>query len=97
MSENKKKKTDKEAMKTLRQQRKQIINRARDTIKTQNKEIKIIRGTIQDGGKTIPEIAAATGMPSSRVLLYVATLKKYGLVAEGPKDGDYFKYELTKT
>ncbi len=93
MNDNKKQ-AGKEAMKALRQQRKQSIDRARDAIKAQNKIIKTIRDTLKDGGKTVPEITAATKMPSSEVMVYVATLKKYGMVAEGPKDGDYFKYEL---
>ena len=91
---DKKKQTDKEAMKILRQQRKQSIDRVRGAIKSQNKDIKSIKDALKDGGKTVPEITAATKMPSSRVMVFVATLKKYGMVAEGPKDGDYFKYEL---
>jgi Fic family protein len=93
MSDNKKQ-TNKEAMKALRQQRKQSIDRARSAIKAQNKDIKSIRDALKDGGKTVPEITAVTKMPSSKVMVYVATLKKYGMVAEGPKNGDYFKYEL---
>ena len=90
-----KKKGDKQALKALREARKASIEQARNAIKTQNKDIKSIRAAMQDGGKTVPEIAAATGMPTAQVLMYVATLKKYGEVAEGAKDGDYFKYELS--
>lgn len=89
-----KKKTGKEALKALRKQRKASIDRARQAIKTQNKEIKAIRLVLKDGGKTVLEIAKATQMPTSRALRYVATMKKYGSVAEGPKEDDYFKYEL---
>ena len=42
----------------------------------------------------MPEIAAATGLPVSEVLWYVATLKKYGEILEGPKDGSYYRYRL---
>jgi Fic family protein len=90
------KKDAKEAMKALRHQRKETISRARDTIKTRNKDIKTIREAMKTGEKTVPEIAASTGMPSNQVLFYVATLKKYGTVVEGKKDGDYFKYALAK-
>lgn len=93
MSDNKKQ-SSKEAMKALRQQRKQSIDRARGAIKAQNKIIKTIKDALKDGGKTVPEITASTKVPSSEVMVYVATLKKYGMVAEGQKDGDYFKYEL---
>jgi hypothetical protein len=33
-------------------------------------------------------------MPTSQVLLFVAGLKKYGIVVEGEKDGDYFNYHM---
>jgi hypothetical protein len=33
-------------------------------------------------------------LPASEVLWYVATLKKYGEILEGPKDGGYFRYRL---
>jgi hypothetical protein len=92
MSEEKK--NDKEALKQLRKERKLSIERARKAIKDQTRAIKAIREAMTDGGGTVPEIAAATEMPTSEVLCYVATLRKYGMVAEGPKDGDYFKYEL---
>lgn len=95
--ENDKSASDKEALKALREERKALIERARTNIKAQNQMIKGILGSFQDGAKTIPEISATTGIPTSEVLLYVATLRKYGLVGEGAKDGDYFKYELPAT
>jgi len=91
-----KKKPDKTGMKALREQRKASIDRARQAIKTQNKDLKAIRQALKEGGKTVPEIAAATQLATSLALRYVATMKKYGTVAEGAKDGDYFKYELAE-
>ena len=87
-------KIDKEALKKLRTERKAFINRAKKAIKTQNKIIKNIKEQIATEGKTVPEIAQATNMPTGQVLLYVATLRKFGMVVEGKKDGDYFKYQL---
>ena len=43
---------------------------------------------------TVPEIAAATGLAASDVLWYVASLKKYGEILEGPKDSGYYRYRL---
>ena len=43
---------------------------------------------------TIPEIAKAIDESASKVLIYVSGLKKFGFVAEGQKDGDYFRYQL---
>lgn len=89
-----KRKVDKEALKQLRQARQGSIEHARNAIKTQNQDIKKIREQLKDGGETVPQIAAAAQMSTSKVLLYVTALRKYGMVAEGAKEEDYFKYEL---
>ena len=95
MSEkNEKKKIDKEALKQLRQERQASVKHAKETIKTQNQDIKKIKEQLKDGGKTVPQISAAIKMPTSKVLLYVTALRSYGVVAEGAKEEDYFKYEL---
>ena len=88
-----KKQSDKDALKALRQERKAIIDRARKAIKAQSNDIKAIRQAMEEGGKTVPEIAEITGVPAYRVLVYVATLKKYGMAREGAKEGDFFRYE----
>ena len=87
---------DKEALKTLRESRREIIEKARQAIKTQNQDIKKIREQLQSGPKTVPEIADNIQMSPAQVLRYISGLKKYGIVVEGTKEDDYFKYELTK-
>lgn len=89
-----KKTIDKKALKKLRQERKVMVAKAKETIKSQSKIIKQIKAQITDEAKTIPEIAQATDMSTSQVLLYIAGLKNYGIVAEAEKDGDYFKFRL---
>ena len=89
-----KKTTDKKALKELREERRVWVARAKQSIQTQNEILRKIKTQMTEGSKTIPEIAQATGMPAAQVLLYVAGLKKYGLVVEADKDGDYFKYAL---
>jgi predicted transcriptional regulator len=83
---------DKGALKKLREERRVWVDNAKQSIKVQNQIIKQIKAQIADTAQTVPEIAQATGLPAAQVLLYIAGLKKYGLVAEGEKDGDYFKY-----
>ena len=85
---------DKEDLKKLREERKATIERAKNLIKTQTRHIKQIKELIKDQGKTIPQIALAGNMPTSQVLLYVAALRKYGMVAEGQKEEGYFRYIL---
>ena len=89
-----KKTMDKDSLKKLREERRVWVENAKKSIKVQNQIIKQLKAQITDTAKTIPEIARATDMSTSQVLLYIAGLKKYGLVVEGDKDGDYFKYCL---
>jgi predicted Rossmann fold nucleotide-binding protein DprA/Smf involved in DNA uptake len=92
---DKENKTDKAALKKLREERVLQISRAKETVKTQQQVIKRITDQIKNDGKTIPEISQATGLPASQVLMFVATLRKYGAVVEGTKDGDYFCYQIS--
>ena len=87
--------TGQEALKKLREERQETIEQAKSLIKEQSSVIKKIKEHLQGDGKTVPEIARATGIKSSEVLWFVMALKKYGQVLEGPKDGDYYKYQLT--
>ena len=89
-------KPDKEALKQLREERKVWIDRARKTVKAQNAVIKAIKTQLAEAPGTVPEIARALKMKTGDVLLFVAALRKYGEVVEGPKDGDYFKYQLAE-
>jgi Fic family protein len=92
---NEENKTDKAALKKLREDRAWQISRAKETVKTQQQIIKRITEQIKNDGKTVPEISKATGLPASQVLMFVATLRKYGAVVEGTKDGDYFRYQMS--
>ncbi|MFH0783750.1 MAG: winged helix-turn-helix domain-containing protein [Pseudomonadota bacterium] len=83
-------------LKTLRQERKESIDRCRDKVKEQNKIIKAIRQALTEEGRTIPKLAEFLAMDTDTVLVYVSTLKKYGIIGEGPKDGDYFTYQMIK-
>ena len=92
--EDKDKAVKKAALQKLRQTRKATIAAAAARRKEQQQAIAAIKAELQQGDRTVPEIAAATGLPPDTVLWYVAALKKYGQVAEGPQDGSYFRYRL---
>jgi Fic family protein len=97
MSEAETEKTEKkEAMKKLRESRKDIIKATSARVKEHRKAIKAIKEQLQDEARTVPEIAGATGLASSEVLWFIATLKKYGEIVEGDKDGGYFRYSLAE-
>jgi predicted Rossmann fold nucleotide-binding protein DprA/Smf involved in DNA uptake len=84
----------KEALKKLKAARKEQIAAATTRMKAQRQAVKAITKHLEGAELTVPEIAAATGLPVSEVLWYVATLKKYGEILEGPKDGSYYRYRL---
>ena len=84
----------KEALKKLKAARKGQITAATAKMKEQRKAVKAIKEQLAEAELTVPEIAAATGLAASDVLWYVASLKKYGEILEGPKDSGYYRYRL---
>ena len=83
-----------EALRKLREARKSTIAGVTARMKDQKKAMEAIKGELQKGEGTVTEIAAATGLEAASVLWYLATMKKYGQVAEGAADGNYFRYRL---
>ena len=86
--------SQKEALKRLKAARKAQIAAATGRMKEQRRAVQAIKERLAGAELTVPEIAAATGLPVSEVLWYVATLKKYGEILEGAKAGSYFRYRL---
>ncbi len=84
----------KEALKKLKAARKEQIAATTARMKKQRQAVKAIKEHLEGAELTVPEIAVATGLPMSEVLWYVASLKKYGEILEGPKDGSYYRYRL---
>ncbi len=83
-----------DVLKKLRQARKATIAAAAARLKEQKQAIAALKAELQQGDRTVPELAAATGLPAADVLWYIAALKKYGEILEGDKDGSYFRYRL---
>ncbi len=50
---------------------------------------------VADGGKSVPEIAAAIDCPQDEVLLWVMGMRRYGYLTEIKAVGDdgYFRYQ----
>lgn len=86
----------KEAMKQLREKRRDSVEHARHLIKEQTKQLAAIRSQLTANAATVPELAEALEMNTADVLIAVSALRKYGEVVEGPKDGSYFKYQLVE-
>ena len=87
---------DEKSLKKLKAARKEQIAAATARMKEQRRAVKAIKAHLEGTELTVPQIAAATSLPVSEVLWYVATLKKYGEILEGPKDGSYYRYRLVQ-
>jgi hypothetical protein len=85
---------DKEAMKALRAERKEAVDRASAIARKTRKELKAVREHLAGSNATVPEIAQAVGLPSARTLWLVASMKKFGEIVEVEKDGDFYRYTL---
>lgn len=62
--------------------------------KQQRQTMKSIGDALKDGPKTIPEIAAAAGLPGPTVVWHVMAMKRYGRIVEAGQAGDYYRYQL---
>jgi hypothetical protein len=92
--ENPSAKDEKEKLKALREDRKEILDRNKERLKKQNQEVNLVKKELKGGPKTVPELVAATGLPGDRVLWYIMALKKYNEIQEGELLGEYFRYIL---
>jgi predicted transcriptional regulator len=86
----------KEALKKLKAARKEQIAGTTARMKIQRQAVKAIKEQLKEGELTVPELAQATGLAAAEVLWYVASLKKFGEILEGSKDGGYYRYRLGK-
>ncbi len=85
----------KAAMKALRRERKAWVKAAAARVKEHNNALRAIRDQLEQSPRTVPEIAQSAGLSASKVLWYVASMKKFGEVLEADQDGSYFRYRLT--
>jgi biotin operon repressor len=85
-----------QAMRQLREERKEKIASAAARMKEQKRAIKAIKETLKDGDLSVPQISEKTGMATSQILWTITALRKYGEVAEGEKAGSYFRYKLAE-
>lgn len=83
-------------LKALREEHQATVERTQALLKEQQAFRKQLRTAMADGPKTIPEIAEATQLPSDQVMWHVMAMKKYDLVREAGKSGDYYQYALAE-
>jgi predicted ArsR family transcriptional regulator len=83
-------------LKRIREEHKETVERTQALLKDQKDIRRQLTKVLQDGPKTIPEIAAAIDLPTHEVLWHVTAMKKYDLAAEAGMSGEYFLYQLVE-
>jgi len=81
-----------DVLKHLREKHAATVTRTQALLKEQKRVQQEICKVLRDTPKTIPDIAAAIGLPANEVLWYVASFKKYGLIVEKGMCADYPLY-----
>jgi len=79
-------------LKRLREQHADSVARTQALYKEQRRIQQEICKIIRDTPKTVPDVAAAIGLPTHEVLWHLTAMKKYGIVAESGMCGDYPLY-----
>ncbi|MEJ2148574.1 MAG: hypothetical protein P8Z40_03750 [Chloroflexota bacterium] len=81
-------------LKKLREEHQESIERTRTHLKAQQEIRRAITAAMRGGATTVPEIADASDLPADQVLWHVTAMKKYDLVVETGRSGDYYCYAL---
>ena len=83
-------------LKKLRDQHPETVERIQGLLKEQKAVRRQITQQLRNGPKIVPEIAEATGIPPHVVLWHITAMKKYGVIAEVGRCGEYYQYTMTK-
>ncbi len=80
-------------LKQLRTAHAEAVARAQALLKEQRRIQDAIGRVLREKPATVPEVAAAVGIPPHQALWYLAAMRKYNLVVENGMSGDYPLYE----
>jgi predicted Rossmann fold nucleotide-binding protein DprA/Smf involved in DNA uptake len=83
-------------LKQLREEHRETVAQVQARLKEQKDIRRQIAQALGDEAKTVPEIAAASGLSADQVLWHLIALKKYNLVIETGQSDDYYVYQLAK-
>lgn len=83
-------------LKKLRELHAETVGHTQEALRAQKHIQKEISQAISGQPSTVPEVAEATGLPSHEVLWWLASLRKYGVVAEDGMRADYPVYRLVE-
>jgi predicted Rossmann fold nucleotide-binding protein DprA/Smf involved in DNA uptake len=80
-------------LKQLREEHRDTVEQVQARLKAQKDIRRQIAEAMGDEPKTVPEIAAASGLPAEQVLWHIIALKKYNLVIETGQSDEYYLYQ----
>ena len=80
-------------LKQLREEHAEGVAWAKAVLKEQKALRKQLCQPMREGPKTVPELAAATGLPAAEVLWHLMAMKKYDLIEEVGMCGEYYLYQ----
>lgn len=81
-------------LKRLRHEHQESVTRAQVLLREQKALRRKICESMREEPKTVPEIAAASGISADLVLWHVTAMKKYDLVTEAGMCGEYYLYQM---
>ena len=96
MSEREAARMKAEMLKRLREAHQETVTRTQARLKEHKEIRRHICQAMGDASKTVPEVAAATGIPADQVLWHITAMRKYDLVAETGMSGEYYTYQLVE-
>ncbi len=83
-------------LKQLREEHRDTVTQVQALLKEQKDIRRQIAQAMGDEPKTVPEIAAVSGLPAEQILWHIIAMKKYNLVVETGQSDDYYLYQQVK-
>jgi predicted transcriptional regulator len=76
----------------------ELLREPREVMRDEMAMRRDLLATLDDGPKTVPEIARAMKHPAHEVMYWLMAARRYGLVKESsqPNEDDYFAYALVE-
>lgn len=71
-----------------------ISPQLRDYFTERQRIRKAVRSALQDGPRSVPDLARACNLPMPKAMWHVMAMRRYGEVVEAGERGDYVLYAL---
>jgi len=82
-----------ERLKTFKKNAPPLSSSVKESLKKQNKILKVIKEAIMESPKTVPQIAEISGVSAYDIFWYINALRKYGAIIIDKEEGSYLLYK----